>query len=264
MNEKNILNNFKDILGEYCAINQFIELSKRCFVIDHTAELKSRDTFVTLAAKNAVTLTSYNSEEMVNTISRSYIVNIHLCFETFLKDVCKQVKEFGLYSYQDRLQTESWLKCAFKNIVHDKIPSDKQALYELCEYYRLVRNTAVHDLCDIDSHEKEYRKIQKNNYKTEAKFSKLSAPNDYDNISFDDFVMFSRSCVELATYLFDMLSYDYERIVKNMPSSLVCKFRRYSKSRCEKALIAYINTCFKLDDSLYGQIPYLVNLIIAR
>ena len=32
MYEKNALNNFKDVLGKYCAINQFIESSKRCFV----------------------------------------------------------------------------------------------------------------------------------------------------------------------------------------------------------------------------------------
>lgn len=31
MYEKNALNNFKDVLGKYCAINQFVELSKRCF-----------------------------------------------------------------------------------------------------------------------------------------------------------------------------------------------------------------------------------------
>ena len=35
MYEKNALNNFKDVLGKYCAINQFIELSKRCFVAGH-------------------------------------------------------------------------------------------------------------------------------------------------------------------------------------------------------------------------------------
>ena len=28
LDKKNILNNFKDVLGQYCAINQFIELSK--------------------------------------------------------------------------------------------------------------------------------------------------------------------------------------------------------------------------------------------
>lgn len=44
------------------------------------------------------------------------------------------------------------------------------------------------------------------NFKTEAKFSKLVAPNKYEEISFDDFVMFSRSCVELATYIFEKIS----------------------------------------------------------
>ena len=47
------------------------------------------------------------------------------------------------------------------------------------------RNTSVHDLCEVDSHEKEYRKLQKYNFKTEAKFSNLVAPNKYEEISFD-------------------------------------------------------------------------------
>ena len=32
-------------LGKYCAINQFIELSKRCFVAEHQKEIQKRDTF---------------------------------------------------------------------------------------------------------------------------------------------------------------------------------------------------------------------------
>ena len=43
--KKNILNNFKDVLGQYCAINQFIELSKRCFVVDHEEDMASRNTW---------------------------------------------------------------------------------------------------------------------------------------------------------------------------------------------------------------------------
>ena len=43
MYEKNALNNFKDVLGKYCAINQFIELSKRCFVAEHQKEMTFQD-----------------------------------------------------------------------------------------------------------------------------------------------------------------------------------------------------------------------------
>ena len=52
-----------------------------------------------------------------------------------------------------------------KNIVNKKLSQDNQALFDLCEYYRLVRNTAVHDLCDVKSHEKEFRKLQNYNFK---------------------------------------------------------------------------------------------------
>ena len=63
--KKNILNNFKDVLGQYCAINQFIELSKRCFVVDHEEDMASRENFIALATRNSITLTDYNAENMV-------------------------------------------------------------------------------------------------------------------------------------------------------------------------------------------------------
>ncbi len=257
--EKNILHKFKDVLGEYCTINQFVELSKRCLVMEHESEIGKRQDFIALASRYAITLTSYNAEQMVNAISRSYIVNIHLCFETFLKDVYYQVKSYGKYSFKEKQQTESWLKCVIKNTLTENIPEDIKPLIELCEYYRLIRNTAVHDLYDFDSHSKEYSKLQKYKFKTNTKFSKLSAPNSYEKISFDDFVMFSRSCIELATYIYYNISYDYKKIVTNMPKSNIATLRKYKPQRQEKYLLAYINTRFRIDDSLNNQLPQLLD-----
>lgn len=86
--KENILNNFKNVLGQYCAINQFIELFKRCFVSDHQKDIATRENFIALTTH----ITDYNPQNMVDAISRSYIVNVHLCFETFLKDACTQIK----------------------------------------------------------------------------------------------------------------------------------------------------------------------------
>lgn len=154
MYEKNALNNFKDVLGKYCAINQFVELSKRCFVVEHQKEIQKRDTFVELATVYAVTLTNYDADSMVSEICRSYIVNVHLCFETFLKDVCQQMKKYGKSEYKPRILEESYLSCAVRNICDNNLSDDMKPLYELCEYYRLIRNTSVHDLCEVDSHER--------------------------------------------------------------------------------------------------------------
>ena len=211
-----------------------------------------------------LTLTNYDADAMVTEICRSYIVNVHLCFETFLKDVCQQINKCGKNEYKPRIQEESYLACAVRNICGNSISDDMKPLYELCEYYRLIRNSSVHDLCEIDSHEKEYRKLQKYNFKTDAKFSKLVAPNIYEEISFDDFVMFSRSCVELATYIFEKMEYDYAKIVKDIPHKQVSKWQKYSKKRQKRALYSYINTLYQADETLIEQIPELINIFLCN
>ena len=90
MQKKNILNNFKYVLGQYCSCNQLIELSKRCFIVDHEKDIATRDEFITLATRNSITLTEFNEENVIRIISRIYIININLCFETFLKNTYTQ------------------------------------------------------------------------------------------------------------------------------------------------------------------------------
>ncbi len=262
MQKKNILNSYKTILGQYCAISQFVELSKRCFLDEHALEIEKRDSFIALATKNKITLTSYDSVTMVNAISRSYIVNVNLCFETFLKDMDAEIKCFGKKAHNAKDPKESWLECVVNNVV-GKLPKEYQKLYELCNYYRLVRNTAVHDLRDVRTLEVEYKKLKKYDFRKESKFSKLIAPNPYDEIIFDDFVMFSGSSVELATFLFSQIEYDYDKIVLDIPEELKTVWRRYGQSRCENAIYAYINTVYRADDSLNKQLPHLCNLVRA-
>ena len=271
MQEKNVLNRFKDILGQYCAICQFMELSKRCFVNDHAQDIVSREKFICLATKNEVTLTNYDAEAMIYAISRNYIVNVHLCLETFLKEVEEQLKIYGRNTYQVRLTGESYLSCITRNLVPEKLPKNIQEIYDLCEYYRLVRNLSVHDLCNVGkraevykNYVRAYNQIQKYNYKKDAKFDKLSAPNEYANISFDDFVMFARSCVELATYLFQNIAYDYEKIILKIPHKQIVKWKRYDRQRCERVIVAYLNTVFAVDHTLEGQISHLVDLVMAQ
>jgi hypothetical protein len=215
-----------------------------------------------LATQYEITLTNYDAESMVGETCRNYIVNVHLCFETFLKDIYKQIKKYGEKEYKPKTQDESYLSCVIRNIFDGKLTNDMKPLYALCEYYRLVRNTAVHDLCDINSHKIEFDKLQKYNFKTQAKFSKLDAPNKYELISFDDFIMFSRSCVELATYIFENVSYDYKKIVTEIPNTQVNTWKKYKRERREKAIYSYINTLYKADDDLIHQIPNLLNIII--
>lgn len=76
--------------------------------------------------------------------------------------------------------------------------------------------------------------------------------------------MFARSCVELATYLFNHISYDYEKIILNVPASQKAIWKKYSKERRERAILAFINTSFAIDDTLSAEIEHLADIIMVQ
>lgn len=161
MQERNILHRFKQLIGEYCAINQYIELSLRCFADDYTNTLKNAQELKNLAHSKSLTLSHYNATEMLHCISRTYIVNINLCFESFLREVYELLKQYGLNDVKYKDQDDSWLDCILNNISVSETLSSKNSLIDLCNYYRLVRNSAVHDKFEINTHKVEYSMLKK-------------------------------------------------------------------------------------------------------
>lgn len=73
-----------------------------------------------------------------------------------------------------------------------------------------------------------------------------------------------KSCVELATYLFNSVSYDYIKIINEIPQSQISRWKKYKPERCKKAILAYINTLFRIDKDLESQISQLVDCVMAR
>lgn len=266
MNSKNALNRFKQILGEYCAINQFVELSKRVFVYDHEVDLSNRESFVSLSKKHKIAITTYDLSQMTLKIALSYIVNIHQCFETFLKDIYNLNRAYGIDVGEEKKQDNSWLICVSNNTLGVNKSKKEKNLVQLCEYYRLIRNIAVHDFYKLETHLSEYNSLPKDEYKTDAKFQRLEAPNKYENISFDDFVMYSRSCNELATILYDKLEFDYKKIIQAFLHTNISRFTKYKNNslRGKNALYLDIKLQFKDSPKLREEIDELFHNIMAR
>lgn len=76
--------------------------------------------------------------------------------------------------------------------------------------------------------------------------------------------MFARSCVELATYLFNHISYDYEKIALEAINSQKADWKKYTKERREKVILNYINTLFRADDTLKADIAHLAEIEMAQ
>lgn len=261
----NLINQFAHTLGYYCSVNQFVELSLRFLTSQATEQLKSRDSFTKLADSYQIALTSYEPSSVIQQISLSYIVHIHLCFENYLKDICSHARKYGFDDIIEKKKEESWLAYAIRIIITSP-QKEITPLIELCEYYRLVRNTAVHDISDGIVKKGAFQRISKYDYKKEAKYARLEAPNEYENIVFDDFVMFARTCNEIANYLYDNLKYDYIKIVNAIDMKQIRKLSGYQnkQERGENALSRYIITNFKYDDTLNTDICDLYRLAVAR
>lgn len=251
MSNKNIINQFKITLGQYCAINQFVELSKRGFLSEHKDIISDREKFIEYANVHQVTLTEYSAEKMDRLISLSYIANVHLCFESFLNALLSHMRKYGMTTVSEKTKEDSWLVCVWKNLPYDK-NENMQQLFDICEYYRLVRNKAVHSLSEDKTCKVAFSKLSQYTFATDTKFCKLSAPSSFEEINFDDFVLFARSTNELAISLYSNFQYDYDKLVIDILSQCKSKINKYQNNpkRIKDFLRSHIVTYYKDSDVL--------------
>ncbi len=76
---------------------------------------------------------------------------------------------------------------------------------ELFDYYRKVRNKYSHEYIDDLKMEKAYKQITNLNTQISSCYPKLNAPNEFDKINFDDFILFTRLVKDIAYGLTDII-----------------------------------------------------------
>ena len=55
---------------------------------------------------------------------------------------------------------------------------------------------------------------------------------------------------DIINLLYNLVSYDYIKIINEIPQSQIASWKKYKPERCEKAIFAYINTSFRIDKDL--------------
>lgn len=76
--------------------------------------------------------------------------------------------------------------------------------------------------------------------------------------------MFARSSLEIASYLFRHISYDYEKIVAEIPEKKVKKWKNYSDDRLKKTILSYIETIWGGKNLTEEQLSSVLEYIRAR
>ncbi|MDO5396889.1 MAG: hypothetical protein Q4G33_03075 [bacterium] len=235
---ENILSAFKNELGYVNATNQYVELSVRITERDYGLNLKSD---LQNLAKSVNLNVSTLAEDYMRRISKSYIVNIHSCFENFLKTFKQLPGSPTNITELAKKAEDDWLEWTL-DIAIPNTEKDIKNDIAICGYYRLIRNSIVHN-GDLSAAIKSKRALIKS-----TDNPRLSAPNYLNSLTFDDQVLFSRAAYNVAKFIFNNSQYDINTIIEAHRENLIDLIKPFqepgSHSRAVKKVKHFIGLLY--------------------
>lgn len=187
-----------DTLAEYtiCALRDFEKRWDGKEPFENYVTQKAIEHKVNL--KGGVTLPNHEPA-----LYKSFIINSHALLGDFIQSYKLDIKslieqKFKLYE-DDRLNNVEKLLKSLKT--KDIIPNFPKWLLPLLDYYRLLRNSTAHVEEDKNKCIKAYLKIPLEEFENDYPIFKGKAPNKPDDITMNDFYLYSASIKHFANFL---------------------------------------------------------------
>ncbi len=119
--------------------------------------------------------------------------------------------------------------------------------YDVIEYYRFIRNNFIHALG------KESNKFEsqiKQKIKT-TKYNLLSAPNKFNEMKFDDFILFTRAIKKLAKLFNHHYKLTNSQIIESIKQNHKSKLNKFSNNYKRKRNL--IKQLLKIDYNIFDE-----------
>ena len=195
-------------LGRFDAIVEFTEIAIRDF-IKQANQTGDFDTFLQKKSSehniyvHTVDLSVYRAR-----ISHSYILSVYQTAELFIHQFREEHidlynKTWTLDDSKDNLLIKTIRKISAINPATLQIGAHRLSIFN---YYRVVRNKYSHDRISETRVDQEFKNISQFIAQVQIDYLDLVAPNDYDNISFDDFILFSRTIKDISYKLNELVT----------------------------------------------------------
>lgn len=251
---ESLLSSFKNEVGNYCAVCAFIELSLRSMRAEHKDDLENEESFLAFSKMYNICLSTCDPDLLATAVPQYYILNVYRCFESFLQSLYHFIRncEFGGKDFT-RSKDESWLDCINRRL-GERITEEQKELYVICNYYHYIRNYAAHSGDDNNKAARKaaFSRINRERCSTDAIFKKLDAPNWDDSIIFDDFILFSRTAIQLAEAYWKSVQLDYVAVIEELPTEILRTWGsvKNNKKRLAEKVKRYLmtNYCMKPEE----------------
>lgn len=190
------------VLGEYDALVEYIELTTRKFktLFESQHELSFLEFLSSEAKKENICLNNLTLENYEIFKYRYYLILPNSSFDRFLDDYMIDFhtlfdKTIPLPRHKTKLQSilDYFDGDSFTISLEDFSPT-------LYDYYRLIRNSLAHDNLKKEPEiAAAFSSI--NIASVHSRYPKLSAPHDFNNLTFDDFILCTANIKSIADKL---------------------------------------------------------------
>jgi hypothetical protein len=233
-------------LGRYDAMVEFNEVAIRSF-LHNACSSGSFNSFLAQQAQtvgirvDAIDLVSFRSR-----ISQSYLVSVYQSVAVFLDEFRKEHIELYGKSWDTGESSGDLLTKTLQQI--GKISDIKSALgdhnLEIFAYYRKVRNRYAHSGKSDTNPEKDFKALEPYLVSIASDFPGLHAPNSFNDLSFDAFLLFTRVVKVIAERLVLFCKPSDEEVVQYYERHRIIDQLKGSLNRKRNALITDMENRF--------------------
>jgi len=227
-------------LGELDALCECIELATRD-LIERASMSHDHQTFIgNLSQQHGIRVNKVDVPALRPHIARMYVVTVHQRLEEFLISLQEQHprgEEWDMTDDADRLTK-----------IARAVGLKATLSFALCQHYRTIRNATMHPDARENVRKRGVDPDLRARTASDLTLCKLAAPNSYDQTSFDDFVLFTRSAKTIARELCETARPSDEQlavIAKEQTADLGGRLRENPK-RLALAQSGFLQTAYSL------------------
>lgn len=237
-------------LGELDAVCEWLELGARELIEQTTSEGVDRARILKLSDHHKVRVHHVHTALLRRHAPLLYIASAYASLKLFLSDLRREHPTGE--TWRKRKDGESAL-----NAVRSSLNLQSTLEIEVCEHYHTIRSTFSHPDTGRSTADCKALRARVAGVST---LQRLVAPNQWDDVSFDDFVLFTR-CIKVVAEqlcLAGRPSAEEIRMLASEAPELAAKTKRFSNrpDRLQKAQMKVLQTYYSLSAkdcaTLYG------------
>lgn len=249
----------RKIFGEIDAIVECVELSVREFSRQVQKADDPEGYIVDMARQNGVRVNTVKFPDLHQRTSCLHILNVYQQFDVFLNEFKREASGISLSSEQGNESLFMQILGCLDNV--DGLVSELEI--EILEYYREIRNIFMHGDVRPDKAERRRKKMAGID-QSDGILEKYDAPNCYENIQFDDFVLFTKVAKDVEKKLCILARPSNDQIAELLRETRGYRSAQKLKTNPERMRRALIQLCATEYALSKGEADEIVRILLPE